>query len=162
MPDWSVAWMRLNVDATTILRMTTTRSNRPTGRSWQLVRMTDPVARALAGRRFFPLWAVLHHRGRKTGRKLSVPVAVRATDDAFVIVLPWGPTTNWVRNVLVAGGCAVRWNGVDHWVVQPELIDSADARPYFGRITWIIVTRLIRADSFLRFRRGTRLSASGV
>jgi deazaflavin-dependent oxidoreductase (nitroreductase family) len=123
----------------------TTRSAPP-----PIARAFDPVARALAGKRFIPLWAVVHHRGRKTGRELSVPVAVRAKGDTFVIALPWGPRTNWAQNVLAAGGCVVRWKGVDHVVTRPELIGRAEARSYFGRLTWSIVERMIGADAFLR------------
>ena len=65
------------------------------------------------------LWAAVHHRGRVTGRELTVPVAVGATGDAFVIVLPWGPGTNWARNVLAAGGCVLRWKAADHRVDDP-------------------------------------------
>lgn len=121
----------------------------PTGRSWRLARLTSPMTRAFAGRRFFPLWAVVHHIGRKTGRELTVPVAVIRAPDAFVITLPWGPRTNWVRNVMAANGCVLRWKGVDHNVTAPELLDREGARPYFGRLTWAVVDRVIDADSFL-------------
>jgi hypothetical protein len=132
----------------TITSMTTTRPTPPT-----TAKASAPIARALAGRRFFPLWAVVHHRGRKTGRALSVPVAVRVTADAFVIALPWGPRTNWAQNVLAAGECVLTWKGVDHRLARPELITTADARPYFGPATWAVVRRLLRAESFLRLHR---------
>jgi deazaflavin-dependent oxidoreductase (nitroreductase family) len=112
-----------------------------------------PVAKALAGRRFFPLWAVVHHRGRKSGRELTVPVAVRTDGEAFVVTLPWGARTNWARNVLAAGGCVVRWKGVDHTITAAELIGSAEARPYFGRLTWSIVQKMIKADTFIRLHQ---------
>jgi deazaflavin-dependent oxidoreductase (nitroreductase family) len=135
----------------------TTSTNRstaaPTGRSWRLARVTAPMARALAGRRFFPLWAVVHHIGRKTGRELSVPVAVMAAADTFVITLPWGPGTNWARNVLAAGGCTLTWRGADLQVTDPRLLDRDGARPYFGRLTWAVVRRVIGADAFLLVRR---------
>jgi hypothetical protein len=118
-----------------------------------VARLTAPMARVLAGRRLVPLWAVVHHRGRVTGRELTVPVAVRATREVFVIVLPWGPGTNWARNVLAADGCVLRWKGVDHRVDEPTLIGAADARAYFGRAPWFVVEKLMRADSFLRLRR---------
>ena len=51
---------------------------------------TDEVPGVVAGRRLFPLWAVIHHRGRRTGRPYAVPVAIRASPDAFTIPLPWG------------------------------------------------------------------------
>lgn len=133
--------------------MTSTHVTAPTGRSWRLARVTAPIARVLAGRQLFPLWAVVHHRGRKTGRELSLPVAVRATDDTFLIVLPWGPGTNWVRNVLAAGGCTVRWRGGDHAVVEPELLDRSMARRYFSRPMWAVVQRVIHAEAFLLLHR---------
>jgi len=133
--------------------MTTTHSRAPDSGSWRLARMTAPATRALAGHRFFPLWAVVHHRGRKTGRELSVPVAVRATPAAFLVALPWGPGTNWARNVLAAGGCVVRWRGADHRVTAPEVVGLEEARPYFSRATWAVVRRVFHAEAFLLLHR---------
>jgi hypothetical protein len=106
----------------------------------------------LAGRRFFPLWAVVHHVGRKSGRELTVPVAVRATPELFIVVLPWGPGTNWARNVL-AVGCVVRWKGADHRTGRPEVADQAQARSYYSRFEWAVVQRVFRAESFLLLHR---------
>jgi len=132
--------------------MTTTQAP-PDGRSWRLARVTAPMARRFAGRRLFPLWAVVHHRGRRTGRELSVPVAVRARPDTFVVALPWGPGTNWARNVLAADGCVVRWRGADHRATRPELIGAAAARPYFGRFQWLLAEHLFHATTFLLLHR---------
>ena len=51
----------------------------------------NKVALLLAGRRFVPLWAALHHRGRRSGKEYVVPIAVIPTDTTFLIALPWGP-----------------------------------------------------------------------
>ncbi|GIF16983.1 hypothetical protein Ate01nite_70150 [Actinoplanes teichomyceticus] len=107
----------------------------------------------LAGRRWFPLWAVVHHRGRVSGRGLSVPVAVVATPDGFVINLPWGARTNWVRNVIAAGGCTLRWKGADHRVDHPEILDAAAAHPYYSALAWALVQRLFPADAWLLLHR---------
>jgi deazaflavin-dependent oxidoreductase (nitroreductase family) len=125
----------------------------PRSGSWRLARATAPLSRVAAGRRLFPIWAVVHHRGRRTGRELAVPVAVMHTPDAFVVVLPWGPGTNWVRNVLAAGSATVTWTGRDHAVDAPRVLDRAGARPYFGRATWWVVEHVFRAESFLLLRR---------
>ena len=135
--------------------MTTTIPAAPAGRSWRLARLTSPLARRFAGRRFFPLWAVVHHRGRRTGRELSVPVAVQATPQAFVVTLPWGPATNWAQNVLAAGGCVVHWKGADRNVSDPRLLDREAAKPFFGRLEWWIVEHLMGAESFLLLPRST-------
>ncbi|WP_306207790.1 nitroreductase/quinone reductase family protein [Actinoplanes sp. RD1] len=117
------------------------------------VRATTPAVRAFAGRRWFPAYAVVHHRGRVTGRALAVPVVVMARDDTFVINLPWGARTNWVRNVLAAGRATVRWKGADHPVTDPRIIDAAAARPYYSRLSWAVARALFPAEDWLRLRR---------
>ncbi|WP_328468308.1 hypothetical protein OHA21_51440 [Actinoplanes sp. NBC_00393] len=127
----------------------------PANTSWRMARATAPAVRVLAGRRWFPIWAVVHHRGRKSGRALAVPIAVTATPDTFVINLPWGAGTNWVRNVQAAGGCTIRWRGVDHPVDQPRIIGTTEARPYYSRLTWRLAQTLFPADAWLLLHRVT-------
>ena len=112
-------------------------------------RATAPIGRVMA--RVSPLWGVVHYRGRRTGRDLSTPVQVRATPDAFVIALPWGSGTQWVRNVQAAGGCTVTWRGTDHVVDSPRVIGRAEATAFRG---WErLALRLLRTDEFLSLRR---------
>jgi deazaflavin-dependent oxidoreductase (nitroreductase family) len=52
------------------------------------------------------------HRGRRSGHEYQTPVNVFATADGFVIALTYGAEhTDWVRNVLAAGGCELRVRG---------------------------------------------------
>ncbi|MGK5683024.1 hypothetical protein [Actinoplanes sp. URMC 104] len=125
----------------------------PSSTSWRFARATAPVVRTLAGRRAFPLWAVVHHRGRVSGRSLSVPVTPIATPTVFVINLPWGARTNWVRNVLAAGECTLRWRGADHHAEDPRILDAAGARPYYSRFAWWVARTLFPADAWLLLRR---------
>lgn len=133
--------------------MTSSASTAPKNTSWRFARATAPVVRVLAGRRWFPIWAVVHHRGRVSGRELRVPIAIMATADTFVINLPWGAGTNWVRNVQAAGGCTIRWKGVDHRADDPRIIGEAAARPYYSRFVWAMARRLFPADAWLLLRR---------
>lgn len=96
-----------------------------------VARVSAPLSRPLAGRRLFPLWAVVHHHGRRSGRPYAVPVAVRVSPDAFTIPLPWGDQTQWLRNILAAGGCTIRWRGADHIVTAPRVIGMDDAADAF-------------------------------
>lgn len=125
----------------------------PHNTSWRFARATAPATRVLAGRRWFPGWAVVRHTGRKSGRSLAVPVAVVVTADLFVINLPWGAQTNWVRNVLAADGGTIRWRGADHPVDAPRVVDETVARPYYSRLTWAIAHRLFPADAWLLLHR---------
>ena len=118
----------------------------------RLGRSTAPISRPLAGRRLFPLWALLHHRGRRSGRAYATPVAIRASNDAFTIALPWGTETQWLRNVLAAGGCTIRWRGTDHRATDPRVIGATEAADAFNPIQRAIL-RAVGVRSFLRLRR---------
>lgn len=96
--------------------------------SW-LIRGSEPVAKLLAGKPWFPIWGVMHHRGRKSGTPYSVPVAIIPTkrQDIFLIGLPWGERTNWVQNVLAAGGATVTWKGRDYPAAAPRIVTPKEA-----------------------------------
>jgi len=105
-----------------------------------VLRVSAPLALALSGRRWFPLWAIMHHDGRRSGTRYATPVAVIPTlsTDIFLIGLPWGPKTNWARNVLAAGGAIVKWKGQVHQATEARLIGPKDAaglaKPLFRRV----------------------------
>lgn len=122
------------------------RASRAIGRS------TAPITRQIAGRRLFPLYAVVRHRGRRSGRDYATPVAIRASANAFTIPVPWGEHTQWVRNVVAAGDCTIRWRGADHAATEPTLIGPAEAAPAFSPWQRAIM-RAAGIRSFLRLRR---------
>ena len=43
--------------------------------------------------------SVVHHVGRTTGRVYETPIGAVPTDDGFVIALPYGSNTDWLKNV---------------------------------------------------------------
>ena len=74
--------------------------------------------------------SVIQHVGRKTGRSYGTPMEAFATDDGFVIALPYGPGTDWVKNVLAKGSATIVTEGETWSVDRPELVPSALAAPY--------------------------------
>lgn len=88
-----------------------------------------PLAKALAGRPWFPIWGVMHHVGRRSGAQYAIPVALVPVvpDDIFLIGLPWGAGTNWAQNVLAAGGATVTWKGRAYAARNPRLVGPQDA-----------------------------------
>ncbi|MGX7728511.1 nitroreductase family deazaflavin-dependent oxidoreductase [Rhodococcus sp. 2H158] len=81
--------------------------------------VTNRLARPLAGH--LPLTAVIEHRGRRTGRRYRTPVLVFGRDGGYRIALTYGPRTDWVRNVLAAGGCTLHTRGRRIDLVDPVL-----------------------------------------
>lgn len=114
-------------------------------------RFLNPLMRRLVGKRLVRGFAVLQHRGRRSGRFYETPVVVRPTADGFVVPLPFGEQTDWFRNVRAAGECVIRWNGADYHLVDPELLEWAGARPAFHGFERMAVP-LLGIKRFVRLR----------
>jgi deazaflavin-dependent oxidoreductase (nitroreductase family) len=110
------------------------------------------ATRPLAGRRWFTLWAVLVHRGRKSGLEYRTPIVARPTLDGFIIPLPFGAGTQWTKNLLAAGAGRLRWNGTEFEIRDPEIVDSADAARSFSRVQQAGI-RAFGMKEFVRVRR---------
>jgi deazaflavin-dependent oxidoreductase (nitroreductase family) len=104
-----------------------------------------------AGTRLVPLYGVLEHRGRKSGKVFHTPVVVRPTADGFIVPMPWGMTTDWYRNVLAAGECEIRWKGKTYALHQPQVLDRAAAVAAFGNLQGRAMERF-GIDQCLRLR----------
>jgi deazaflavin-dependent oxidoreductase (nitroreductase family) len=55
--------------------------------------------------------SVIHHLGRRSGTPYRTPVVAVEADGHLVVALPYGPETDWVRNLTVAGGGTVEHQG---------------------------------------------------
>jgi deazaflavin-dependent oxidoreductase (nitroreductase family) len=105
-------------------------------------RLLNPVIRKFAGSKRLRLFALIYHRGRRSGSLYTTPVGARPTPDGFIIPMTFGARADWFQNVLAAGGCIIQWNGATYPVVDPETIDWASARPAFHRIERALIPRL--------------------
>jgi deazaflavin-dependent oxidoreductase (nitroreductase family) len=65
--------------------------------------------------------AIIRHRGRVSGLAYETPVGAVATDDGFLISLPYG-RSNWARNVLANGSATLVHEGETFDVTSPEII----------------------------------------
>jgi deazaflavin-dependent oxidoreductase (nitroreductase family) len=86
-----------------------------------------PIASHMAGTRVFPLWGIVRHTGRTSGKPYTTPVVVRPTPDGFLIPLPFGDATQWAKNLFAAGGGSIRYAGREHQVEEPRIIDLETA-----------------------------------
>ena len=62
------------------------------------------------------------HTGRKSGRTFRTPVNIFRVDEGYLIALTYGPESDWVRNVLAAGGCDVISRGRTIKLTEPEVV----------------------------------------
>jgi len=117
-----------------------------------LAHLTGPVTLRIAGSGLIPIWGVLRHTGRKSGKAYATPLAILATPGGFVLPLPFGEGTDWCRNVRASGGGILHWRGGNHTVVEPEIIGVAAAAPAFNVFVRPIV-RVLGIEKFLSVRR---------
>lgn len=75
--------------------------------------------------------SVVRHVGRTTGRMFETPVQAVATDDGFVIALPYGRNTDWLKNVVAAGSAVIVHDGSSHQVERPEVVQMSAAARHF-------------------------------
>ena len=96
--------------------------------------------------------SVIRHLGRATGTPYQTPVQALATDDGFLVPLPYGSTADWLKNVLAAGSAVIIHQGNTYPVDRPELVSSSVAAPNVpskDRRSH----RLYGVDHFLRVQR---------
>jgi EmrB/QacA subfamily drug resistance transporter/deazaflavin-dependent oxidoreductase (nitroreductase family) len=114
-----------------------------------VARLVNPIVLLIAGRTWMPVVGILHHRGRRSGRLYSTPLGMRPSAGGFVIPLTFSSSAAWYRNVQAAGLCVVTYQGTEHTLGRPDVIDYATAAPAFPRYERIQF-RLIGINEFLR------------
>jgi deazaflavin-dependent oxidoreductase (nitroreductase family) len=93
-----------------------------------LTKLLNPLVGFLAGRRFVPLIARVHHVGRRSGKPYITPTGAHVTGNTIVIPLSFGNRSDWARNVRAAGQCVVDLGGKSYRATQPEFVDADDAK----------------------------------
>jgi len=118
----------------------------------RLTKVVNPLLSPIASSGLIGVWGVIHHTGRKSRKTYATPIALKPSADGFIVPLPWGPGTDWCRNVLAEGRAVVTWHGKDYEVTSPEIVDRAVADPVYGPILRPAL-RLLGIKKFLRVTR---------
>ena len=101
--------------------------------------VTNRITSRFANR--LPGFGILTHVGRKSGRLYRTPVNVFRVPEGFLIALTYGRDSEWVRNVLAAGGCQLEIRRVVYQLSAPTIVHDPTRRrfPMLVRIIlWII------------------------
>jgi deazaflavin-dependent oxidoreductase (nitroreductase family) len=75
--------------------------------------------------------SVVRHIGRTSSKSYETPVHVVAIDDGFAIALPYGSSSDWVKNVLARGSAVIVHGDRTYPVDQPRIVPLAEATNYF-------------------------------
>lgn len=85
-------------------------------------RVADPLAAHLPG------FGVVVHRGRRSGRTYRTPVNVFTVTDGYLVALTYGAESDWVKNVVAAGGCELETRGRREHLGSPDVVHDRRRR----------------------------------
>ncbi|MCX5042882.1 nitroreductase family deazaflavin-dependent oxidoreductase [Aldersonia sp. NBC_00410] len=77
-------------------------------------------------------WAVVLHRGRKSGTSYATPVLAFRRGDLIAIGLAYGPQTQWLHNLMAAGEGSLRRRGRVVGIDDLRIVDSRNAEVPLG------------------------------
>ena len=86
-------------------------------------RYVNPITRPVAKK--LPTFAILTHRGRKSGRTYRTPINVFRRGDEYFFFLTYGSDVQ-VKNILATGSCSIETRGWVIELVEPEPITDPE------------------------------------
>jgi len=106
---------------------------------------TNRITSLFAG--WLPGFGILTHVGRKSGKVYRTPVNVFGASNGFIIALTYSSQSEWVKNVLAAGGCELKARGKKYQLSSPRVVRD----PTRGRfpIPVRIVLKVVGADEYM-------------
>ncbi len=110
--------------------------------------VTNRISRPLAGR--LPGFAVVTHVGRQSGRAYETPVNMFRDGERYVFALTYGADSQWVKNVMAAGGCEIRTQGTTVRLCEPRIFTDPDRHLVPGPVR--VVLGLLDVSDFLSMR----------
>jgi len=101
--------------------------------------VTNRITSRFAAR--LPGFGIVIHKGRISNRIYRTPVNVFRVPDGFVIALTYGQESEWVKNVLAAGGCELETGGVVYRLSTPVIVHDTTRGPFpvlVRMVLWIV------------------------
>ena len=84
------------------------------------IAFTNRITGLFAG--WLPGFGILTHVGRKSGKVYRTPINVFRASNGFIIALTYSGQSEWVKNVLAAGGCALKTRGRKYQLSAPKVV----------------------------------------
>ena len=115
------------------------------------IAFTNRITGLFAG--WLPGFGILTHVGRRSGKVYRTPINVFRASNGFIIALTYSSQSEWVKNVLAAGGCELKTVGRTHQLVAPNVVRDPTRRRF--PIPVRIVLRIVGADEYMELSRST-------
>ncbi len=86
---------------------------------------------------WLPPFAIVNHRGRRSGRRYRTPILAFPTDTGFVFALTYGRNVDWVRNLMASDSGRLKYKGDErpiHMIRFERYDDVRELFPYWVRL----------------------------
>ena len=77
-------------------------------------------------------YPVVTHVGRSSGSVYRTPLDAHPIQGGYVLVVRYGPESDWVRNILASGSATVRVDGEKYRLTAPRLVSQDEAVDRFA------------------------------
>jgi deazaflavin-dependent oxidoreductase (nitroreductase family) len=110
-------------------------------------RLLNPFVLPLT--RQLPPFAVLHHKGRRSGRSYDTPVQAYATPEGWLVGLTYDYNSPFALNLLAAGGGEMTRAGRRYRISKPRRVgrEALKTLPALAALQM----RVVGIDEFLQF-----------
>src|SRR5439155_20303357 len=109
------------------------------------IAVTNRLTGLFAG--WLPGFGILTHVGRKSGKVYRTPINVFRISNRFIIALTYSSNSEWVKNVLAAGGCELKTRGKKYRLFAPTVVHDSTRRRF--PIPARLVLRLVGAEEYM-------------
>src|SRR5438309_6325481 len=108
--------------------------------------VTNKITSRLAG--WLPGFGIITHVGRKSGKVYRTPITVFRVPNGFAIALTYGRESEWVKNVLAAGGCELQTRGRHYHLSGPTIVHDPTRKQFPLPVR--IVLGIVGANDFMQ------------
>jgi deazaflavin-dependent oxidoreductase (nitroreductase family) len=109
---------------------------------------TNRITGLFAG--WLPAFGILTHVGRKSGKVYRIPINVFREHGSFLIALTYSSQSEWVKNVLAAGGAELKTRGRIYQLSSPSVVHDPSRRKFPLPVR--LVLWLVGADEYLELK----------
>jgi deazaflavin-dependent oxidoreductase (nitroreductase family) len=109
------------------------------------IAFTNRVTGLFAG--WLPGFGILTHVGRKSGKVYRTPINVFRASNGFIIALTYSRQSEWVKNVLAAGGCELKTRGKKYQLSAPNVVRDPTRRRFPFPVRFVL--RIVGADEYM-------------
>jgi deazaflavin-dependent oxidoreductase (nitroreductase family) len=109
------------------------------------IAFTNRITGLFAG--WLPGFGILTHVGRKSGKVYRTPINIFRASNGFIIALTYSSQSEWVKNVLAAGGCELKTRGKKYQLSSPNVVHDPTRRRF--PIPVRVVLGIVGADEYM-------------